>query len=283
MVGLNSKTIVNQFVLDIKQLETSWPSLTVEQRQAHLKLTLDKALMTAGLPTCALHRENLSSDTQGEFLAENWSIGISENLLNRPCLFKKDAASLAEMIYHEARHSEQIYRVAELLANSPPDGKQRTAQQIAQEVGTKNQSVIQRAVETAHGTLQQALSFAQAHEWYQSIYGMFSHYRDQIFKQLDQAENTYAMLQLSYERTIQEYNQLKKEYETKFHSPQVSEPLYRKLEQTYCHLRQEVDSEFEQAQAAYSMAYARYKKLPEEADAFVTGSLAEKAYTQTEF
>jgi hypothetical protein len=283
MVGLNSKTIINQFALDIKLLQTSWPILSTDQRQAYLKITLNKALMAANLASCAVHRVNLPSDTQGEFLSENWSIGISQNLLNRPYLSTKDAASLAEMLYHEARHSEQIYRVAELLASSPPDGEQRTAQQIAQEVGTKNQSVIQRAVETAKYNSLQAMQFAQAHEWYQSIYGMFSHYRDQVFKQLDQAENTYTLLRLSYEKMIQEYNQLKKEYEAKVNNPQVSEPLYSKLEQTYSHLKQEVDPEFGQAQAAYRKAYTRYKELPEEADAFMIGSLAEKAYTETIF
>ncbi len=283
MVGLNSKTIINQFALDIKQLQNSWQILTMEQRQDYLKLTLNKALLAADLASCAVHRVNLPSDTQGEFLSENWSIGISQNLLNSSYLSIKDAASLAEMLYHEARHSEQIYRVAELLASYPPDGKQRTAQQIAQEVGTKNQSVIQRAVETAKHTPLQTLQFAQAHEWYQSVYGMFSHDRDQVFKQLDQAEKTHTLLRLSYEKTIQEYNQLKKEYEAKANNPQVCEPLYRKLEQTYCHLRQEIDPELEQAQAAYRKAYARYKELPEEVDAFTTGSLAEQAYKETVF
>ncbi len=283
MVDLNSKTIINQFALDIKQLQISWQILTAEQRQDSLKQALDQALKAANLASCAVHRVNLPSDTQGEFLSENWSIGISQNLLNRPYLSTKDAASLAEMLYHEARHSEQIYRVAELLASSPPDGKQRTAQQIAQELGTKNQSVIQQAVETAKHTPLLTLQFAQAHEWYQSIYGMFSHYRDQVFKQLDQAEKTHTLLRLSYEKTIQEYNQLKEEYEAKVNSPQVCEPLYRKLEQTYCHLRQEVDPEFEQAQTAYRKAYARYKELPEEADAFMVGSLVEQAYKETTF
>ena len=73
MVDLNSKTIINQFALDIRQLQTSWQILTAEQRQDSLKQALDQALKAANLASCAVHGVNLPSDTQGEFLSEKMS------------------------------------------------------------------------------------------------------------------------------------------------------------------------------------------------------------------
>jgi hypothetical protein len=162
----------------------------------------------------------------------NWKMYINQNLVNDPQLSSKEASNLAQTIYHEARHGEQAYRMAELLAINPPDGQKRTPEQIAKKLQFSEVAGIAIAQKAAQEVQKNPLSaeeLIQARVWYQSIYGKDSQ-RDQVFKNLDSTEktffaaekifvkasNAYAEHNRNYGSQVKDYSEKLKNYQDAF-------------------------------------------------------------------
>jgi hypothetical protein len=250
MNGLNSdQKIADQFANSLKQLQTNWQNMTIPERTAALKSIINKTLNSAGLPTCDVRSLQLGR-TSGQFDREYWRITVDSDLLNQPKLSNKDVIELGQKLYHEARHSEQFYRIAQMLASQPPNGQKRTPQEIVNELGVPL-SVAQRATQSVKSTPLSPAQLQAANAWYQSMYGTGRNYRSQVFNQLDTTALAYQKAQNAYDTALVNAKKLPGAV-----PPQTIAQLER--------LSQRVDSTLK----AYQKAYEAYRKLPEEADAF---------------
>jgi hypothetical protein len=61
---------------------------------------------------------NLSPGVAGLFDRETWTMFLQRKLVNAEMISKQDARELAGTVYHEARHAEQHFRIAQMLASS---------------------------------------------------------------------------------------------------------------------------------------------------------------------
>jgi hypothetical protein len=193
MSGLNSdQRIVDQFAKDLQKIQANWQNMTVPERLSALKLAINTTLNAAGLPTCDVIAEKMSGDTAGQFETRNWKLFVDSDLLNQPTLSNKNAIELGKTLYHEARHSEQFYRIAQMLASQPPDGQKRTPQQIANELNLGNAfSVAQRATQSVQNTPLSPAQLQVANAWYQSMYGTGRNHSLQVYNQLATARQAY--------------------------------------------------------------------------------------------
>lgn len=242
MSSLDSRVIAEQFVKDIEYLQTRWQKLNPDQREVEIEAAIYKLSNSTGLPKFAVEKSKLSPTTYGTFDFQAWKISLNQNLINAPILSNKDTLELAKTIYHEARHGEQSYRIAQLFA-----GQSRTPQQITNETGIPL-DITQEASQVIKAQPLTFVQKAQADAWYQSEYGTRSSYREQVFSKLDQAQKTY--------------NQIVSAYNSATDNGAIAQ-LGKKLEQ---------------AEGALRSAISKYRALPEEADAFNIEPLVEKVY-----
>jgi len=79
---------------------------------------------------------------------------------------------MADTVYHEARHAEQWYRMAQMRA-----GQGRTAAQIATEMGIPARiAAVAAGAPLARGSMDALI----ADGWYQSVYGSGSAHRERV-------------------------------------------------------------------------------------------------------
>jgi hypothetical protein len=253
MSGLNSdQRIVDQFAKDLQKIQANWQNMTAPERLSALKLAINSTLNAAGLPTCDVRGEKMSGDTVGQFIPEGWILKVDSDLLNQPKLSNKDASDLGETLYHEARHSEQSYRIAQMLASQPPDGQKRTPQQIANELSFGSAiKVAQRATQSVQNTPLSPAQLQAANAWYQSMYGTGRNHTLQVYNQLATARQAYQKADHAFNTAMAKAQKLSGPV-----PPQTMAQLERLLNQVKSTLK------------AYQTAEAAYRQLPAEADAF---------------
>lgn len=152
-------------------IEGDWASQTVEERADALIERVNERLDEAGVPQVTRVIQDLGGDA-GRFAFSLWAIRLDRGTLESETLTDAQAADLADTVYHEARHAEQWYRIAQMLA-----GQGRTAEQIATEMGIPNEQAAE-AVDAplAPGSMEALI----ADGWYQSIYGRGSAHRERV-------------------------------------------------------------------------------------------------------
>jgi hypothetical protein len=215
MSGLNSSRIIDQFTKDIKELAKDWSKMTPNERQNKLQISIGKSFDSAGLPNLEIKLKSFPPQLQGQLDFHNWKMYINQNLINDPELSPKEASNLAQTIYHEARHGEQSYRMAELLASKPPDAQKRTPEEIAQKLQfskTAGLIIVQKAVQAVQKDPLSPEQLIQARAWYQSVYGKDSQ-RNQVFKNLDSTEQNFFAAEKNFEKASNAYIEHKKNFE----------------------------------------------------------------------
>jgi hypothetical protein len=272
--GLNAPDVRNQFVRDFQQLQSTWQHQTLEQRREALKALVDKTFKAAGLPNIngvnPASSSSLFGDVNGKFDVGSWGININRETLTDPQLSSKEAAALASTLYHEMRHAEQYFRMAQLLASHPPDGKSRTAQQIERQLrimpGPATSTIIPSAIASVQTQPLTATQIQQATAWYESIYGSGSAHRKAVFDQLGNIVNSQK-----YQDKQKEYATLAKQYNAIYNDPKVPFKTKQQLYQTL----ETVRIELANMREPY---YSQYKAFPEEKDAYTVGDSVLKLY-----
>jgi hypothetical protein len=229
MDGLNSNRIIDQFSKDIKSLENNWGQLTSGQRQNSLQTSLNKSLNSAGLPSIKIELKQFPAQLQGQFDFHNWKMYVNEDLIKDSKLSPEEASNLAQTIYHEARHGEQFYRVAELLASNPPDGQKRTPQEIAKQLqffGVPGITLAQQAAQTVQKNPLSSEQIIQARAWYQSVYGKDSQ-REQVLKNLYSTSQTFSLIEKVVGKATNAYIEHKKSYESQVKDYDEKSKIYQ--------------------------------------------------------
>src|SRR5262245_10884335 len=95
-----------------RQIWTNWLLTTPQQRLAAFRTAVLNA--TGFLPALPLIPANISAN--GSFSWADWRIRVRPNRLNKPGLRLYKFVELCGTFYHEARHAEQFYRIAQGVA-----------------------------------------------------------------------------------------------------------------------------------------------------------------------
>jgi hypothetical protein len=224
-----------------------WQRLSVDERIAELIRLVNVHLGTAKVPPVAPNPQDTLN--LGAFNFPDWTmiVGKQAMAVEQPDLAQ--AKDLVDTIYHEARHAEQWFRIAQLRclqrrARNPKATDDQIARAVATELGIPK-NIADEAVKPAPFALG-SMDALIAQGWFDSVYGSGSARRDRILTEL---ENALKALEAA------------KKKQQDHPSPANQAAVDR-------------------AQERVNRAIAGHATLPEEDDAFVAGERSEPGVTR---
>jgi hypothetical protein len=166
--GLATDSTEEAFAADYMGI--NWTNLkTADERGKKMVELINKQLKAAGVPECDVRLDDLGADS-GQFDFGPWTILVGNDFLGKDKLTRKELDDFANTVIHEARHAEQWFNMAQLLA-----GRGKTAREIATELGIPLRIAKAAVANPLKGTQGKA---AVANNWYQSVYGTGSEHRE---------------------------------------------------------------------------------------------------------
>jgi hypothetical protein len=264
--SLNSPEVINQFAQDFVNLQNKWSQLNSKQQMAAITEIVHKAQKSVGVPTGEI-LPNSEQGIDGAFYPGRWLINVDAKLLNNSKVLPNEIAEqLALTLYHEARHSEQHFRIAQKEALKFNDnGKLKNSAQIELETGIK-EVVVKQAIA--------------------SVQNLTPEQKKQLLQELAITDPWYRSL---YPNTPAEVEAKSKLRNTLFSSYKLAAAAQEKYDFARNHTRQfswsqinELEAVATKAQQQYGIARAAFiKGLPEEADAEATEKKFQAAYINT--
>ncbi len=156
-----------------------WAKLATPEARLHKLVELvNERLAAAGVPAVG---EAFDADpvNDGSFDFPTWNMNVGRTALSAAGLDLAKAKDLADTIYHEARHSEQWFRMAQLRA-----GQGLSAAGITTELGIPARIArLAKADPLAPGSMQGVI----AQGWWDSVYGAGSAHREATLTEIDNA------------------------------------------------------------------------------------------------
>jgi hypothetical protein len=224
-----------------------WQQLSVDQRIAELIRLVNTHLDHAKVPDVTPNPQDTLNS--GAFHFPDWTmiVGKQAMAIEQPDLAQ--AKDLVDTIYHEARHAEQWFRIAQLRClqrrrRSPKATDDEIAKAVANELGIPK-NIADEAVKPPPFALG-SMDALIAQGWFDSVYGTGSTRREQILTELDRAEQALDAAQKKQKQHPSPANQLA----------------------------------VDRAQERVNRAIAGHATLPEEDDAFVAGERSQPGLTR---
>lgn len=172
--GLRSEDSVDEFVQDTHGILNS--TMSLDDRLAALRAAANEQLAAAGVPDIRFKKEALDAGTHGVFTWWEWEMSINETRLSDAWIDAatlEDQADLVSTVMHEARHAEQFFTVARLLAGLHDLDADAIHDQM-------NIPVDVAKVARANPILECTLANGPAFDWYESVYGSGKDHRDDV-------------------------------------------------------------------------------------------------------
>jgi hypothetical protein len=162
--GLAEQEEIETFAGDAKGVieGDDWATQSKEERVDAILAEVNKRLTAANVPEVGKVIQDLGGDA-GRFSFSLWSIRFDEGIFSQETLTDAEKADLADTVYHEARHAEQWYRMAQMLA-----GEGKTAAEIRSEMSIP---ADQAGEAFDHPLAEGSMDALIADGWYQSVYG----------------------------------------------------------------------------------------------------------------
>lgn len=176
-----------------------WATLgSVEARRNKLVELVNERLSAAGVPEVS-PAFDANANNLGSFNFPTWAMRLGRKALDKPSLTETEARDLAATVYHEARHTEQWFRMAQLRAVQG-----LSAAGIATELGIPAK-IAQRAKNAPleKGSMQALI----AQGWWDSVYGAGGAHRDAVLTELDRAGTALAKAQERFDKNPTPANQ----------------------------------------------------------------------------
>jgi len=265
--GLNTPANEKEFAHGFKHLQQAWPKLSSDQRQSRIEELANAQLQKSGVPKVKMVKSTLSTD-DGQFTFGDWHMLINKNLLNKDTLSEPQAKDLANTVYHESRHAEQWYLIAQQKAaeiNAAPGMtpiQQATAIHDATGIAPNAAAQAQQHPLDAHDKRKPCAQVLN-----DSIYGAHTVHRNN-------ALNDSGKTVLALNHAQAHYENVNRHYEALRVSPHASPAAVQKAYETAVAAGKQVEA----ASAIQQKAYQAYRQLPEEADAWETADAMEKNY-----
>lgn len=158
-----------------------WARLaTPEARLTKLVELINATLATHGVPAVTQGFDS-NQNNAGSFDFGPWTMLIGRNKLGGESISEEDARDVSQTVYHEARHTEQWFRMAQLRA-----GQGLSAAGIARELGIPADiATAARARPLVRGSMEAVI----AQGWWESVYGSGAANREAVLKELDAASD----------------------------------------------------------------------------------------------
>lgn len=112
MASLHEGAVMSFYANSCGRIRTMWGAWRQPQRQQAFAMTHRSLCDRVGLPVAPITFK--TSDDLGSFSWGSWSIVVGNKPFNKD-LTKEEFVDLCSTVYHETRHAEQFYRVAQGL------------------------------------------------------------------------------------------------------------------------------------------------------------------------
>ncbi|OUL28219.1 peptidoglycan-binding domain-containing protein [Nostoc sp. 106C] len=199
--GLATTDATDEYVGEAKQVQADWAKLKTTNERADALLTVvNKQLTAAGVPACNKAIKDLGADA-GQFDFVTWTLDLGKEAFSQASLTDEAAADIADTVYHESRHAEQWYMMAQMLA-----GKGKSAKAIAKEMDIPP-NIASSAVNNPlkSGSMEALI----AEGWYESVYGAKADYRDRVLTDLDTKQKALDKAKEQHDKSPTDANQAK--------------------------------------------------------------------------
>jgi hypothetical protein len=215
----------------------NWATLsTPEARLKRLVELVNVPLGAHGVPPVT-DAFDTDANNSGSFDFPTWRMMVGKTPLSAGSLNTAAAKDLTDTIYHEARHTEQWHRMAQLRA-----GQGLSAGGIAAELGIPATIASQAKANPLDAKSMQGLI---AQGWWDSVYGAGAAPRNATLGEIDRASTALKNARTAFKKNPTPENQ----------------------------------AALAKAQARRDKAFAAYRNLPEENDAWATGPEAAAGVT----
>ena len=222
--GLADKESVGAYVKGGKGIQATWATFaTADERATAYGEAANERLAAIGVPAMTIVVND--SDEAGDFDFEPWTMGIGRKPFASATISDKDAADLSATAYHEARHAEQWFSMARLLA-----GKGRSAARIATDMVIPPGIAAQATTKPLKPGSMEALI---AQGWFDSVYGGNREARRVILEGAVAAFKARNAAKKAFEQDPSEANRAKLER---------AEAAFKKANATYENLAEEADA-----------------------------------------
>jgi hypothetical protein len=225
---------------------------TPEARAESLLALVNARLQAAGVPP--MKGVSLAEGKGGSFAPRSWRMKLSKELLTK-AKEQKDFAVLLNFAYHEARHAEQFFLIARRQAGMP--GRSIRTMMVRPGAGGLDLHPEVAKLAIAAKVTEDSAEATKAFAWYDSIYGEGAKHRKQVLTRMDHFAKEMAK------------------------NKAIARDARKRLNRGDAAARLEVTRSYDDFYAAkdgYLKEHARYKLLPEEADAWEIGEQAERVY-----
>jgi hypothetical protein len=193
--GLASEESIEDYAADAHEIEDEWGDLGGSQaRIDKLVAIVQTQLDNAGVPHPTIRvvrpeddpNDQMDDGTVGLFDWETWEMTINPVPFEAEEVTEAEFADMADTIYHESRHAEQFYRIAQMLA-----GQDKSAQEIFDETRIRS-DICDKAVgePLAPGSMEALI----ADGWYQSVFGTGSEHREAVLNDPNAPQRDYQYL-----------------------------------------------------------------------------------------
>ena len=176
-----------------------WAALaTAEARRDRLVELVNTRLEAAGVPAVT-PAFDANANNAGSFNFPTWEMQIGRGRLGADSISEDDARDVADTVYHEARHTEQWYRMAQLRA-----AQGLSAAAITTELGIPARiAALARADPLVRGTMEAVI----AQGWWDSVYGSGSAHREATLTEIDRAATARTAAQARFDANPTPANQ----------------------------------------------------------------------------
>lgn len=214
-----------------------WASFdTPEARRDTLVTLINTRLANIGVPEVK-PAWDANENNAGSFNFPTWEMRIGKKRLGGDSISLADGKDIADTVYHEARHTEQWFRMAQLRA-----AQGLSAGGIATELGIEVRIArLAKDAPLVRGSMEAVI----AQGWWDSVYGAGSDHRDATLTEIDRASTARRQAQKRFDDNPTPANQ----------------------------------AALDRAKARFDRAFAGYQNLPEENDAWATGTAAQPGVT----
>jgi hypothetical protein len=199
--GLAGQDQIENYVGEAREILDKWEDLgTAEARINALTAKVNEYLKNADVPECG----TIISDAEGnlgQFEFSSWSLDIGKPAFEADTPTPAEKADMADTIYHESRHAEQWYRMAQFQASQ---GK--SAADIATDMGIPD-TIAQQAFDNPveKGSVTELI----AEGWNESVYGSKAKYRNKVLKELSASGTALEKAQDDVNKNPTKANQAK--------------------------------------------------------------------------
>ncbi len=197
--GLADEERLDSFVEGATDIESRWAEFPdADARVNALTSLVNERLVASGVPACLVVVNDLPN-LLGQFDFTTWTLEIGRPAFANDTISNEEAADAADTVYHEARHAEQWFRMAQYLA-----GQGRNAAFIATHMSIP---AAQAAAAEADPLTRGSMEYLIADGWYQSVYGTGSADRERTLTELSDADTALDAAQAAFDADPSPANQ----------------------------------------------------------------------------